>query len=127
MDVDARVEALEAENARLQDRIDQLEALNGMDWTAPIEFGLTARQSRLLGVMLQREVMTTDAGMAALYRDHGRDEPDEQIIKVQVHKIRHKLKALGLPIITVWGVGYRVEPAVKARIRSWGEPQAEAA
>lgn len=106
MDASARIEALEAENERLMRRIDQLEAAWGMGFVAPIEWRLTPSEQRVMGVLLKRDVATKDAIMATLYRADGRDEAEIKIVDVFICKMRRKLKAFGIVIVTHYGMGY---------------------
>jgi two-component system cell cycle response regulator CtrA len=117
VDVDARIEGLQAEVGRLQGRVDQLEAAMGMTLAAPLEWRLTPAEQRVFGVLMARELATKDAVMAGVYRDAGRDEPEIKIVDVFVCKIRAKLKRFEIPIETVWGQGYRLPAEAKARVR----------
>lgn len=117
MDVDARIDALEAERERLQGRIDQLEAAMGMHFMAPLSWRLTGHEARVLGVLLAREIATKDAIMAALYRDTGRDEAEIKIVDVFICKLRKKLKPLGFPVQTSWGQGYFLQAETKEAIQ----------
>lgn len=117
MDVDARIDGLQAEVDRLVGRVEQLEAAMGMRVITPLEWRLTPMQMRVFGVLLSRELATKHAVMAALYRDDGRDEADPKIVDVFVCHIRRKLKSFGVPIETIWGQGYRLTPAAKDRAR----------
>lgn len=109
MDELARVEALEAENERLTQRVDQLEAVIGISGVVlPMEWRLTASEARVMGVLLKRELATKDAIMAALYRADARDEAEIKIVDVFICKIRKKLKPFGVQIVTLWGQGYSV-------------------
>lgn len=116
MNVDARIEAVMAENDRLRDRIEQLESALGMDFLAPIEWRLTASENRVFGVLMAREIATKNAVMAALYADHGRDEAEIKIVDVLICKIRRKVKPFGIEIGTRWGEGYYLTPAMKAAV-----------
>ena len=117
MDVDARVEALEAENERLLDRIEMLEAALGLDVLPPVEWRLTGSEARIFGVLLTREVATKQALLTALNRLHLADEPEIKIIDVFVCKIRKKLAPYGIEVLTRCGVGYYLDAAGKARTR----------
>lgn len=114
MNVDVRVDALEAENERLRDRVSQLEGVMGLGLLTPIEWGLTGSEQRVFGVLMARELATKDAIMAALYRADGRDEAEIKIVDVFVCKTRKKLKPFGIEIGTRWGEGYFITPATKA-------------
>lgn len=115
MDVDARIEALEAENGRLQDRIDQLETAMGMRLVTPLEWRLTGAEMRMFGVLLAREMVTKDGFMATLYRDQAKEEAEIKIVDVFICKMRKKLQPFEIPIETIWGQGYRMSAAAKAR------------
>ena len=121
MDVDARLEALEAENERLRDELDLLKESLGMDFIAPIEWGLTGSETKVFGRLLKTPVATKDALMATLYRDTGRDEAEIKIVDVFICKMRKKLAPFDIEIHTVWGVGYQLTPQSKALFeRTWG-------
>lgn len=116
MDVAARLEALEAENARLRDRCEHLEALAGHRWLAPCEWSLTASETKVMGVLIARELASKDAIMAALYRNDGRDEAEIKIVDVFICKLRKKVAPFGVTILTVWGAGYRLPPEQRAAL-----------
>lgn len=113
----AREAALQATIVRLEDRILELEEAMGLCVLPPLEWGLTQNEARLFGALLERELLTKDAAMAALYRDRGEDEPEVKIVDVFVCKTRKKLKPFGIEIGTRWGVGYFMAPAHKAEAR----------
>lgn len=118
MDVDARLEAVEAENDLLRARIAQLEGLLGFTIVAPLSFGLTPGEASVFGALMKRDLMTKETAMAAIYRDLGRDEAEIKIVDVFVCKMRKKLKPFDIIVETVWGHGYRIAPQVKDRVRS---------
>ncbi|GAA0197765.1 hypothetical protein GCM10010203_55940 [Actinomadura yumaensis] len=113
-----REAALQATIARLEDRILELEEAMGLCILPPLEWGLTQHEARLFGALLERELLTKDAAMAALYRDRGDDEPEIKIVDVLVCKARKKLKPFGIEIGTRWGVGYFVSAECKSRARA---------
>lgn len=117
MDAAARIEGLQAENARLRDRIDQLERTAGMDFIAPLEWRLTVAEQRVFGVLMARELATKDAIMAALYRDQAKDEAEPKIVDVFICKARAKLRAFSVSIETSWGQGYYLTAQTKAAVR----------
>lgn len=115
----ARIEALEAENALLRARVVEAERLAfAGDWTAPAEWGLTAAQERIFGLLLSRE-RATKAQMASaswsLRPDC--DVPDPKTIDVQLSLMRRKLKPFGIEIRTLWGRGYALDAGERARLR----------
>jgi DNA-binding response OmpR family regulator len=107
---------LEAENDTLRERIDQLERALFADAPAPVEWGLTYQEARLVGCLLQRPVATKDALMATLYRNDGREEADIKIIDVFICKARKKLAPFGIEIRTVWGQGYMIDETTRRRV-----------
>lgn len=117
VDITAREAALEETIRRLEDRVLELEEAMGLRVLSPLEWGLTQNESRLIGALLERELLTKDAAMAALYRDRGMDEPDVKIVDVFICKARKKLKPFGIEITTVWGVGYFMRPECKTAAR----------
>lgn len=127
MIVDARLEALEAANDRLRDRISQLEDAMGMSVLTPIEWRLTMAEQRVFGVLLARELATKAAIMAALYSADGKEEAEIKIVDVFVCKARKKLKPFGVEIETRWGEGYYLTPATKAKVRAMMAPAVESA
>lgn len=116
MDVERRLEVVEQENLLLRERIAFLEAILIDCVRLPVEWGLTQQETRVFGTLVNREVATKDAVMAALYSDRAgaEGEVEPKIVDVFVCKIRKKLKPFGIEIRTVWGQGY----ALKADIRS---------
>jgi two-component system cell cycle response regulator CtrA len=114
VDANARIEALEEERERLVEQIARLEHALGLSFIAPVEWRLTGSEARVVGALIARESLTKDAGMAALYRDFGKDEPEPKILDVFVCKIRKKLKPFGIEILTLWGIGYRLTAESRA-------------
>ena len=116
MNIDDRIEALEAENERLRDRIFILESDLGHQFRTPIEWCLTGQESRIFGVLMAREVATKSNIMNALYG--GMDEAEIKIVDVFMCKIRAKLKRFGIAIETRWGEGYYMTKQMKALAES---------
>lgn len=100
----------------LEDRVASLEAAMMGEATPPMEYGLTAHEGRLLGMLITREQCTKEQLLAGIYSARADDPPEIKIVDVYVCKIRKKLKPFGIEIETLWGVGYRIAPASKARI-----------
>lgn len=121
MERDEEVAALRAENARLRDRIEQLEELNGMTIVAPICLGLTGQEARLIAFLMRRGQVTKEQVLIALYeaRPEG-DIPLLKIVDVFVCKVRRKLRPFGVSIRTFWGQGYGLDEADKARLLALG-------
>lgn len=118
MDVAARLEAIEAENAVLRERVAQLEVLLGHHFMPPIEWRLTASEARVFGCLLARDIATKEAILAALYRDLGKDEAEIKIVDVFICKLRKKVVPFGVEVKTRWGEGYFLTPATKETVRA---------
>ncbi len=104
---DDLVERQKAEIDMLRERVRQLESLIvPEDVTIPIEWQLTARESKLFAALTTREVATKDYIMAAVYEPGVDDEPEPKIVDVFICKIRRKVQPFGVNIETVWGRGY---------------------
>lgn len=125
MDQTARLEALEAENERLQDRILVLEELLGIGIEWPLFLGLTPHEGKLLGALMKRELQSKESLLLALYghKPDG-DMPEIKIIDVFVCKARKKLARFGIRIDTVWGEGYRLPFGMREKIRATVNDQA---
>ena len=115
MDADHRMAALEEENASLRERVMALEAALMGEWTPPIEFGLTAQEGRVFGVLLKRQQASKDQIMAALYGNR-LEEAEMKIVDVFICKIRKKLGPFGIVIETLWGRGYALEAESRRRL-----------
>lgn len=109
------IEAVEAENSELRERVAFLETELGFRVEVPLVLNLTQQETRLFGAILKRELLTKAGGMVALYahRPDG-DEAEQKIIDVFICKMRKKLKPFGISIETQWGHGYFMSPQSKA-------------
>lgn len=99
--------AKEERIAELEELVAQLEGVPTQAPT-PLEWGLTAHEARVIGVLLTRELATKEAIMAALYSGRAVDAAEPKIVDVFVCKARKKLAPFGIEIETVWGQGYRI-------------------
>jgi two-component system, cell cycle response regulator CtrA len=122
VDVDARVEALEAENQRLRDELQALKERAGFaGYLPPIELRLTGKEGQVLGCLLTGRPHTKHQIMDAMYQDGVDDEPELKIVDVFVCKLRKKLAPYGLAITTLWGRGYVMDaPALARYDELWG-------
>lgn len=114
---DEYIDTLEAENDTLRERVRHLERLLGVGFEALPQFALTAKEAAIFGVLMERELVTKDHVMAALYRDLGREEPEIKIADVFVCKLRAKLKRWSINIETSWGIGWYMTSETKAMVR----------
>lgn len=116
MQPDVELAALRERNEWLEERVAYLERQLVPLLALPLEWGLTVHEARLVSALWARSECTKDQLMAALYRDHGRDEPMEKIVDVFVCKARAKLRRFGAGIITRWGHGYALDAAGRIAI-----------
>ncbi|PSJ60766.1 winged helix-turn-helix domain-containing protein [Pseudaminobacter soli (ex Li et al. 2025)] len=84
-----------------------------------IDRGLTRSQAEILRAIVgaKGRTVTHDHILDALYRDDpdGGPEYARTIVTVFISQLRKKLAGTGIDIMTVWGVGYRLD-AAKARL-----------
>src|SRR5262245_7404384 len=110
---------VEAENDLLRERIRQLEEMVGIGLEVPPMFGLTGKESALLGIMMERELTTKESALDLMYFDRPNDTPEVKIIDVFVCKMRKKLEKFDVKIETVWGRGYRLPPDSKKNVQAY--------
>lgn len=113
MDADIRIDALEDRVAFLEGRIALLEEALFDGYVSPVEWGLTGSETRVMGVLVKRDLATKTAIMAALYADANRDAAEIKIVDVFVCKLRRKVQRFGVEIETCWGQGYRLKDRAK--------------
>lgn len=114
---DAVIERLEEENDILRARIEQLE--DELGWTGhvfPIEWGLTAKEAKVLHAIAGRELCTKEYLHTALYSLEIDGGADIKIIDVFVCKMRGKLRSHGIDIKTRWGAGYWLDATTRAAV-----------
>ncbi len=98
----ARINELEQTNA---DLIDRLKNEMGEGLIPYGTRGLTPQQVRMLSILLVQERVSN----ATLFEVAQSDAEDaDKLVKVQMHKLKRKLGALGLEVETIWGFGYRI-------------------
>jgi len=120
MDLQQRLELVEAENEMLRARVQDLErALHGGDIALPIEWGLTPSEARVFGVLLTKDRVSKDQMMTAMYGLRSNcDVAAEKICDVYICKLRKKLKRFEVTIHTDWGQGWRLDPRDRAAFRA---------
>jgi DNA-binding response OmpR family regulator len=102
----------------LEDRIAYLESqLQEPNFLALRAWKLSPSEAKILKCLVRRELMTRDNAMALLYSARGGDEPHDKIIDVFIARLRSKLKADGITIITHWGQGWYLPPQSKVIVR----------
>lgn len=120
MSVAGAVRFIEEENARLKEKVSdletQLQELQGVPIVKRLPAGLKNYEFKLLRILLARDVVSTDSIMAALYGD-GQVRGDS-LIKVYVTRLRKWLREnCNAGIATEWGHGYYIPAEQKDRIR----------
>ena len=112
-----------SELQRLRDRIEDLEALLGLDRKIASRlrdaFMITLAQAETLGFMLRRNFVSHDALYIAMYGARPEcDWPEIRILDVHVCHLRAALKKHGIAIKTKWGEGWTISPADKAKVHA---------
>lgn len=113
---DLELAALRDRNAWLEERVAFLERLLVPVIALPVEWRLTVHEARLVSALYGRTECSKDQLMAAIYRDDGRDEPQEKIVDVFVCKARAKMRPFGANILTRWGFGYSLDAVSRASV-----------
>lgn len=114
---------------QLLDRIAQLEELLGLTADTPShtklrERGLAPQEAKLLGLLMQRAMVSLDAGYLALYGDLPDTEQPEGLttLRTIIKRLRKHLRPLGVEIKNLYGDGYLLEPDQKQKLRAlWPE------
>lgn len=107
-----RISELEDENAYLKAQL--------MDEVIvfPPSWKLRPSERKILRHLLKRRAATTESLLAVLYSDRGGDEPEENILKVHVYRLRQSLRRLGIEIQTNYGEGYSMSSDMKQRVHA---------
>lgn len=119
MDVERRLEVVEQENLFLRERVAALQSILMDCVRPPLEWRLTGQEARVFGVLVNRELASKAAIMAALYADRAteREVPEPKIADVFICKLRKKLRPFGVEITTVFGQGHALNAEVRALYR----------
>lgn len=91
--------------AILEDKVAMLEDALGLNYEAPVVWGLTRPESQILGLLRRAPVVSRDRIMTALYASTD-DPPHAKIIDQYIYRIRRKGAPHGLRIGAMTGVGY---------------------
>jgi len=112
MNVHERVEYLEEENRQLK------ELLQGSpDVVFPREWNLKVAETRLLrGLCAAKGIRTHEALLRACAMS---DFVEDNLLKVQISRIRKKLKPFGIEIKTIYGVGYELPEAAHNQVKKY--------
>jgi two-component system cell cycle response regulator CtrA len=118
------IAALEAENDALRAKVADMERMFGFRNSVPYIFGLTTSEGKVLSLLIERADANKHQLLTAVMADRVQEEePEMKIIDVYICKIRNKLKPFGIESETMWGRGYRLPSAEKAKIASYLEQQ----
>lgn len=109
MNVHQEVEFLREENRQLR------QSLAGKAHDFPVAWELTGAEQRLLNSLYSASngFRTHDALLRAVALS---DAVEENLLKVQISRVRKKLKPHGITIKTVWGEGYEISADSKTLI-----------
>lgn len=81
----------------------------------PLDWRLTPLEARVLILLHGHDRASRTAILDDLYGER-EDEPYPTILNVVVCRLRRKLEAHGVRIETIWGMGWRIDPANKIRL-----------
>lgn len=111
-----RIDYLEAENAQLRKQL-AVDVLDEFAVRCRAAFELTATEARILNVLMRRTQVSKASMFEALYGDRLAG-PEPKVLDVMVHKLRRKIGARGIHIETIWGVGLRLAPDMRAKVEA---------
>ena len=116
-----RIDALEAENDELRERVRQLEEEASVvsAWRAPLEFGLTPAEEKILAALMSRDMATKVYLHQALADASGFCAAEIKIVDVYICKLRKKLNPFGVPVQTHWGRGYSISNQARDMLVHW--------
>lgn len=109
-----RVEYLEAENANLR-KLLRTDPAGEFVTAARKALNVRPQCLRLLWVLWDCKAKSRDAIFHALWGDD-LDPPDQKTIDVQICLLRASLRGCDAEISTIWGRGYQLLPADRAKI-----------
>jgi hypothetical protein len=106
----------------LKDRVEELEMALGQSEELRIalaaRFGLYGMQASIVAMLLERPGITYEGTHAVLYgRRPLRSQPALKTLNGHVHFCRKKLKPFGIEIESLIGLGWRLTPENKQKIR----------
>jgi DNA-binding response OmpR family regulator len=113
IDWQARAMKLQVENEDLRAQLAEQTAPSLIPQAV---FRLTRSQAVIFGVLMQNRAPHRETFMQALYGGRT-DPPIDKTLDVLVFQMRRKLLAHGIQIATVWGQGFLMPEASKARAR----------
>lgn len=107
---------------RLRDRIEELEQVLGIDRSMVNRIRgalqVTRDQAKMLAMLIGRNVVTREAMYAVIYGARPVcDQPDVNMIDMQLSKLRRSLAPHGVAVRTLWGEGWQISIDDKAKVR----------
>jgi hypothetical protein len=110
------------ELAALQEELGELKEILGQDddflFLLAGCFGLTRYEASVVGMLLKREGTTYQSIHAVLYgRRPLRSQPEMNAVHTLLTRLRKKLAALDIDLIAVRGLGCRLSPKDKQKLR----------
>jgi hypothetical protein len=107
--------------AMLEDRVEELERLLGIDPAQTDEYrclGISPTMRVLLGLLMKRESLCHEVAYAALYGNRPESrQPADKIISSFIFRLRNELHRLAVEIRTSNLAGWRIAPDDKQRLR----------
>lgn len=115
---------------RLRDRVDQLQAIIGVDRSTTGRlrdaFGLEIEQAETVGMLYARDFVTRDGLFTVLYGGRPESEwPNDKSLDALMSKLRKRLGEHGITVETKWGEGWFLPPASRSVIRQVIAPNEE--
>ena len=110
----------------LREEVRQLKQMLGISgrFVYPPQLKLSPATGKLYGLLMQREVVSKDTAMRALYFDRPGDVPGDRIIHMFVFRLRGELAQVGVEVKKKWREGYYLEAKDKARLKELTKRQA---
>lgn len=100
------------ELAALRDRVEELEALLGLQTFHATSLKLRPSEEALLSLLLKGALVVPSRALIVIYGGLPEaDQPDLKIIDVWLCKLRRKLRPFGITIKNDWGRGYYMDAA----------------
>lgn len=118
-------QSLREENEVLRERVRQLEEelRGGTTVLAALRarLRLTKSEALLVGALITRRSVTTQAVEALLYGSK-MEPPTEYAVRTWIYKVRRKLRPHGIAIQTDWGTGYFLDDDAHQRLAAIVRP-----
>jgi two-component system cell cycle response regulator CtrA len=110
----------------LREEVRQLKDMLGISgrFVYPPQIKLSVATGKLYCLLMQREVVSKDTAMRALYFDRADKIPGDRIIHMFVFRLRAELAQVGVEVKKKWREGYYLEAKDKARLKQLTERQA---